>query len=204
MSGNVFFSKLKRYKNKILAILFSGLALALFAAFYLLYEINYDWTFFRRNPGELWNFFCLLVPFLIIFICNIRNDNYAYNGIMMFVLLEAFSSTMNAVQMIIYGYFLTLAIIQIVFVAATAVIGFLLYIRIVRYMRGFDDDFKKVRVFAIIYTSLLLTSLIFYCVIMYNYLAGDLLLLFAAYGLSLAEACEAVAVIFTLERLRRI
>ena len=209
-----FLQALARKKNKTFAVAFSGAALIAFFAYYAVCEFNSGWTFFRADPWNLWDFAIYLLAYGIIFAANILNDNVAYRGILMFVfftflsrVFALFPASNNLIAAVNSGDPLLISLF-VLFLALTLgqfAIGLLLYFWIYRYARGVSNDFVRVRVFAIVYAGILLASAA---------LRGILLVLITgSFGpvyalmiflLPISEVLMSVAIVFTLERLRRL
>lgn len=199
-------------RNKILAILFLSLTCLFFFGYYLMLEIDCSWTYFRSTSWTNLLFFLLdAVMYLILLTCNIRNDDYAYVGIALFVSMETF----GFLQKLLYGQMASLSalasgspiayLLQSLYVsfwAMEAGVGIALYIFITRYRRG-SPNFLLVRIFAILFAAFLtLTTVVSSVSIFWSApFSWKLLLSFAA--LPLSEACAGVGIVFTLERLKR-
>ena len=204
----------KSHRNKIMAVSLSGLAFALFAAYYLTVEILSGWVFFRRDFLQIWSFLLYLLVYSIILFANIRNDNVAYMGILMFVFFTFFSriwdlfpASNNLVSSFSSGNPLLIGLCAGFLAAALAqfVLGIILYFRIHLYSRGRDDDYRRIRTLGIAYSIALSLCLSFRIAL--------LLLLQGTYGpaytflvfmIPLSEVIMSVAIVFTLERLRRL
>lgn len=79
-------------KNKILAVTFLSLACLFFFGYYLYAEIQTSFTFFRSSDWITILYFVLdAIMYLILLLANIRNDDFAYTGIALFVSMETFS-----------------------------------------------------------------------------------------------------------------
>ena len=207
----------KLHRNKILAVGFSALALAFFFVYYG-FEVGFNgFSFFTKNPFEFWNFLVVLIAYFTIFYCNITNDNAAYRGIAMFVfmivcsqLLEFLPQFILSVQSILTmnPWVIVFSFFQLAFLIAQIVVGVLLY----RYSRAYRimifDDFKKIRLYSILFASFLGANVVFWIVIE-ALSVSSLEPLTAAYfyttlfALPLSDVLMAVSVIFTFERLRR-
>lgn len=204
-------------KNKIFAVSFLGLACFCFFGYYLLAEIDSSFAFFRNSDWTVLLFFLLdAVMYLILLVANIRNDDFAYTGIALFVSMETFSF----IQELIYGQISSVNILTsgnpllivfyvfyILFLTAEAGTGAALYVFVVRYQRGYPN-FKFVRIFGILFACFiglasLVSSLMLVLALGPN-LVSSLSLLMSAIAIPLAETCASVGIVFTLERLKRI
>ena len=207
---------LKHRRNKILAVGLSGIAVAMLIASFIIEMSAGGWSF---DFSLLWNYILTFIAYAIIFFCNIRNDNYAYRGILLFVFFMAFDQLME----VFYGgaalglmfnvenpISIVLSVFYLLFVLSEAVVGFTLYYNITKYMMNPVASFKKVRLLAIVYSALLFIAIsfsiaIFSVILLPSYnpaqvgLAVTLLLLSP-----ISEVVMSVAIIFTLERLRRV
>lgn len=200
-------------KNKIFALTFLSLACLFFFGHYLFLEINCSWAYFRSASWLDVLFFALdAIVYLILLTCNIRNDDFAYTGIALFVSMKAF----QYIETFFYNQFGFLASLSsgsvvnwllsffyMSFLAGEAGVGVALYVFVVRYQRG-SSNFVIVRVFGIIFAALLALTAGTYSLIFFRgvTLSWDLLLSYIA--LPVAEACAGVGIVFTLERLRRV
>ena len=201
----------KHRRNKILAISFLIIAIACFLARVVFYYIGYG----KISPISF-NSLLTIIYFIFeggilafLLVCNINNDPRAYMAILMWV----FWFVIDEIQTLLYSYsFLnvlgsnigfaraTLAIAQPAFSVACLALGIILYINIRRYMFGTMGNFKVLRYLAIAYTAV--------CALSYGVELGleivigveiGLMDIFAVSAIVLAD----IAIIFTLERLRR-
>ncbi|MBP5217112.1 MAG: hypothetical protein J6038_04680 [Bacilli bacterium] len=202
---NRFFRWLKEKRNKILAVGFASLAMAAFLGYYLLMEFAAGWMFFRSSPIELWSFAIILITYGLLLICNIRNDSFAYQGILMFVFYTAFGAFMDLLQGSISafmgGQYAVLSFTLFFgFLAAELVLGVMLYLYSLRYMRGYSVPWRRIRLLAILFAALLTTYWLIYPI--YAFLLGEWSLM-DFFALPLSEAFIGWCIVFTLERLRR-
>lgn len=204
-----FFRSIKRYHNKILALFFTAVALGLFIS-----EIITSIAF-----GSVidiltiisWVFVGGVLCYLLF--TNVRNDPNAYQAIVMWIFLFFLSE----IRQVIYSpasivtlfrssgelppLTVTFAILQPIIAIATLGLGIYLYILVRRYMYGLSSDFKRVRLIAILYALVSFLSYSLSIATLYSYgLIPDI----AIYLPSLYKVSADIAVIFTLERLRRI
>ena len=205
---------LRQYHKKILAISFITLGMLLFLGFYVSAEILTDWTYFRNSPMELWNFFIFLICYGILLWTNINNDNYAYRGIYMFLILIVFEGVWGAVNIfrnlsavLASGdpLYVVTSSLYLVFYGGLIGVGIALYITTFRYMTGRRLSFTLIRVLYLVYDGLLIGAISVEITIFA--LSGGLnspLLILTALSIPLSEALVAVGVGFTYERLRRI
>lgn len=200
---------LKHRKNKILAVSLSTIAFLMLSSSFAL-EVSLVGASFT----SLWNYLLYFLSYGMILFYNIRNDNNAYRGITLFVFFMAFdqiwSVFMGGIDLaILFNMANPLSIVINVFylalVLAGGVIGFMLYAKIARYMVDPLASFRKVRIFAIVYAAILLVMFGLSLWSIFFFL-GDVgsLALASLILLPLSEVIMAVAIIFTLERLRRI
>jgi len=197
--------------NKVFAILFSSLAIIFLAVHYLSLEVMTGWSYFQKDPGEIWNLFVYAVVFLIILIGNIRNDSVAYTGILMFVCYMGLDAGSTVIKYgkdalsIFQGSRFDVSLIPFFLECASIVglvlLGIFLYVRSYQYMKGTYSNFIVLRVLAICFAC---------CVALSQGLIYILIILFSGTGvfvlptaLSVSTLFVAVAVIFTIERLRR-
>lgn len=200
---------LKHRKNKILAVSLSTIAFLMLASSFAL-EVSLVGASFT----SLWNYLLYFLSYGMILFYNIRNDNNAYRGITLFVFFMAFNQIwsvfMGGIDLaILFDMANPLSIVINVFhlalVLAGGVIGFMLYAKIARYMVDPLASFRKVRIFAIVYAAILLVlfGLSLWSIFFFLGDVGSLALA-SLILLPLSEVIMAVAIIFTLERLRRI
>ena len=200
---------LKHRKNKILAVSLSSIAFLMLAASFAL-EVSLVGASFT----SLWNYLLYFLSYGMILFYNIRNDNNAYRGITLFVFFMAFNQIwsvfMGGIDLaILFDMANPLSIVINVFylalVLAGGVIGFFLYAKIARYMVDPLASFRKVRIFAIVYAAILLVLFGISLWSVFFFLGDvDSLSLASLILLPLSEVIMAAAIIFTLERLRRI
>ena len=207
---------LKHRRNKILAVGLSGIAVAMLIASFIIDMSAGGWAF---DFSLLWNYILTFIAYAIIFFCNIRNDNYAYRGILLFVFFMAFDQLME----VFYGgaalglmfnvenpISIVLSVFYLLFVLSEAVVGFMLYYNITKYMMNPVASFKKVRLLAIVYSALLFIAIsfsiaIFSVILLPSYTPAQVGLAVTLLLLSpISEVVMSVAIIFTLERLRRV
>ena len=207
---------LKHRRNKILAVGLSGIAVAMLIASFIIDMSAGGWAF---DFSLLWNYILTFIAYAIIFFCNIRNDNYAYRGILLFVFFMAFDQLME----VFYGgatlglmfnvenpISIVLSVFYLLFVLSEAVVGFMLYYNITKYMMNPMASFKKVRLLAIVYSALLFIAIsfsiaIFSVILLPSYTPAQIGLAVTLLLLSpISEVVMSVAIIFTLERLRRV
>ena len=207
---------LKHRRNKILAVGLSGIAVAMLIASFIIDMSAGGWSF---DFSLLWNYILTFIAYAIIFFCNIRNDNYAYRGILLFVFFMAFDQLME----VFYGgatlglmfnvenpVSIVLSVFYLLFVLSEAVVGFMLYYNITKYMMNPVASFKKVRLLAIVYSALLFVAIsfsiaIFSVILLPSYTPAQIGLAVTLLLLSpISEVVMSVAIIFTLERLRRV
>lgn len=207
---------LKHRRNKILAVGLSGIAVAMLIASFIIDMSAGGWAF---DFSLLWNYILTFIAYAIIFFCNIRNDNYAHRGILLFVFFMAFDQLME----VFYGgatlglmfnvenpISIVLSVFYLLFVLLEAVVGFMLYYNITKYMMNPVASFKKVRLLAIVYSALLFIAIsfsiaIFSVILLPSYTPAQIGLAVTLLLLSpISEVVMSVAIIFTLERLRRV
>ncbi len=207
MNYRIYF---KNHKNKILAVSFSALANILFFAF-AIYDIVL--TAPNIDISGIWNYLLYAVTYLIILIANIRNDNFAYQGILMFVFFMVFDQiyTLLIDSPGLFSSFVSgdvtvilLSIFLFLFLLAQVIIGVLLYLSIAKYSRGLIDNFKKVRLLGILYSISLFIGLAFYMSLLLLGLEINPFSVFLLFMTPISEVLMSIAICFTLERLRRI
>ena len=204
-----FLRFIKRYHNKILALFFTVIALGLFIS-----EIVTSIAF--GSVVDIltiisWVFVGGVLSYLLF--TNVRNDPNAYQAIVMWIFLFFLSE----IRQVIYSpasivtlfrssgqlppLTVVFAILQPIVAIATLALGIYLYILVRRYMFGLSSDYKRVRLIAILYTLVSFISYSLSIATLYSYgLIPDIVM----YLPSLYKVSADIAVIFTLERLRRI
>ena len=205
------------HKNKIFAVGFAALSLAIFFAYYGV-ELGFNGlAFFTSNPFEIWNCIIVLIAYFTIFYCNVTNDAAAYRGIIMFLFLIVFSQILNLFPnlMILFLNFATLdpaiiafTILEAVFLIGQVVVGVFLYLRVQGYRMMRYHDFRKIRLLSILFSAALILSLGFSIGVLaygvtFSTPLDAFLFYFLLFALPVSEALMSVSVIFTLERLRR-
>ena len=194
-----------------MATSFAALACALFLSVYVYYEILTGWTYFRSDFRNVWNFILTAVVYGLILVANIRNDNIAYHGILMFVFIVAFAFIWDIINGSINlgGAFasgdagtILVSVLLLLFMVGALGLGFTLYVFIIRYASMRTNSFRPVRILAIAFAGTLFIA----CAFEISLLAWLLnaASLFAIFGLPIAQILMAVAIVFTLERLRRL
>ena len=201
-----------RYRNKILAISFSGLALLAYLSYYLLLEIFTNWTYFRgsfsSNPFAIFSFAIGLFAYGTILIGNINNDPRAYRGISLFVAYTTFGAFLNiffnTLEGIVTGALLyVLTSVRTIISVATLVVGIFLYINAWRYMLG-NNNFKKVKLFSFLFALILSAVSTLDIVLAIVFTSSSIGTFFLLILLSLSEALLGWGILFTLRRLERI
>lgn len=207
---------LKHRRNKILAVGLSGIAVAMLIASFIIDMSAGGWAF---DFSLVWNYILTFIAYAIIFFCNIRNDNYAYRGILLFVFFMAFDqlmavffggTTLGLMFNVDNPISIVLSVFYLLFVLSEAVVGFMLYYNITKYMMNPMASFKKVRLLAIVYSALLFIAIsfsiaIFSVILLPSYTPAQIGLAVTLLLLSpISEVVMSVAIIFTLERLRRV
>lgn len=208
----------KLYKNKILAISFASLALIAFFTYYIMGLVQSGISFFTQNEFSIWNMIVVFVAYATIFFCNITNDSYAYQGILMFVflivadqILSCFVRVVACIAniMTMNPVVIAFTFLQVAFIAGQIYVGVCFYLNSRRYMRGLTDNFKKLRIYGILFTSMLTLSHAFSIAVLSIDIFGyatvfDWMVFLSLFLLPGSEVLMSLSVNFTLERLRRI
>ena len=204
----------RAHKNKIFALTFVGLGLAVFLAFYLVMGFSTEWAVFRTSIAALLNFLITLFCYGYLLFTNIYNDNRAYSAIFTFVGLMVIQAVFNIIDISIAAgsalwngqvLNLTLFLGYATLSGGVVGIGIPFYIFTFRYLFGRDNRFSKVRLFALLFLGILALSVIFY--LTYEFVAGlavDVGTTLWILALPISELLVGAGVVFTLERLRRI
>lgn len=202
----------KHRYNKILAVTFATLAVGFFLAEVVIFYFGQG-GLVVNSP----NAFLRLVYFIFLggilsylLVTNINNDPRAYQAILMWI----FWFIIDEIQAFFYSYSLfnvikedvgfikaTLAIGQPAMSLLCLALGIVLYVTVRRYMFYSLNKFSTVRLFAIVYTVVLTLSYVLETVLV--------ILMGAKVGLAdifliVSKSCADIAMVFTLERLRRL
>jgi len=200
----------KRWHNKFFAILFISLAILLFLAHYLYCEIVTGWRYLVSDPMELFNLVIYAIVYGVILYGNIKNNNIAYTGILLFLCMLVVDCLFDVIQNARYGIslesgtiFLVLYLIQITITVSVIVVGIVYYLGIQKYINFQSEDFKRLRILGIIFSSLLFVELL--PIIILQILSGwyGALGLLLAFALPLSELFTSISCIWTVERLER-
>ncbi len=200
-------------KNKILAVSFLSLTCLCFFGYYAYAEITTSFTYFRTANWLTTLYFVVdAVMYLILLSANIRNDDFAYTGIALFVSMETFSF----LQRFFYGQFSFITILSsgmplaivfeifyMLFLLGEAGVGIALYVFVVLYQRGFPH-FKPIRILGILFACFVSMTLFSYFALMASVGSYSFSTLLPLILLPLAESSASVGIVFTLERLKRI
>ena len=204
----------KHRKNKILAILFVGLALAGFLAGVIVnyvgapidssgltFSVMLDVVYFVFEGG--------ILTYLLV--TNIRNDPRAYMAILMWIFwfflgeIQTLFFSTNPLWLIfnqgVDPLTASLLIWYFLLVAGSLGVGIALYIFVRRYMFHIASSFRRIRLLSIIYASLSALTLVIEVVLSFQLYGGLIIvptIIFAA-----SRAFADVGIVFTLERLRR-
>ena len=199
-------------KNKIFAVSFLSLACFFFFGYYLYLETAYSWAYFRSTSWvNILAFALEAIIYLILLSCNIRNDDFAYTGIALFVSMKFFEyiraffyGQINVLNAFSSGSPLSvlLSVLYTAFLALEAGVGIALYVFIIRYRRGVAN-FLFVRVLSIVFAVILTLTGLTSSLIFFQGASLTWQMLFGYLAIPLAEACAGVGIVFTLERLRR-
>ena len=200
------------HRNKIFAVSFAALAVATFVAQYILTGVFYGWNNVFTGPLPIINASITLGIFLMILVTNIRNDDRAYNGILMFVFLIAWRLVWSFLpQGLSLGSligssrpeYVATAVLDLLLGLGAAGLGVTLYVFVFRYRMG-RGDFNLVRLFAVLF-ALALALLAGADLALYLLSISTISAPYAALCVCavLPDALMGVAVAFTLERLRR-
>lgn len=208
----------KLYKNKILAIGFASLALIAFFAYYIMEVVRFGFSFFTQDAFTIWNMVVVFIAYAMIFFCNITNDSSAYQGILMFVFMVVAGQILSSIDTVIdcirnisgeSPEVIVVTVLHILFMLGQIFVGVCLYLNSRRYMRGLSDDFKKLRLYGILFTVMLALShgaiITLVTLLMFGYATVfDWVSFLSLFLLPISEVLMSVSVNFTLERLRRL
>ena len=196
-------------ENKFFAVLFSALALAVTLGWLIYSIIVLGGAFFTfRN---VWNYFIQFLIFGTLFFYNIFNDNRAYTAIslLLFVaLIGSFISLIYDFVDLIQARFSPQSLLVLPVMAfdiACIALAAVAFIHLNSYRIGRSDDYKKVRLFLILFAvSVVLPSLAMFIVYASaSQLETAWFVLVTALCSDFATLCAAVAAVFTFNRLIR-
>lgn len=198
--------------KKSFAILFSTLGLALYAANVVAMAIGGYLT----GVFDLLSITITLFAYMIILTGNIRSDNYAYQGVGMFILWTTISY--------IYSYFigfvdmvaalwsgspelLVLSILVFLFLGGAITCGVLSYVRIRQYLTGRYNNYDRVRNWTLGFViCLAISSSLYPFLIIFTYMNAGVNMTWYVFIIGIApyvsDICIAIACYFTVLRLR--
>ena len=199
--------------NKFFAVGFAGLAIALLLVEFISDGVINSWSAVITLSNMI-DHLLLIACYLVLFVMNIRNDDRAYMGVSLlvfFIGFDGFFGLSNAFSNA-FSYFVNgvpllgfLFLLSIFLWAGQFGLGVVTYVFVLRYRFQRTENFKLVKLFAILFfIALVLTT------------GATLLLVFLAspglpinaYVLSgiyyLSQIAAGACVIFTLNRLRRL
>ncbi len=196
-------------ENKFFAVLFSGLALGVTIAWVVYALLTMGTAFLTFN--NIWNYFVLFLIYGTLFVYNVRNDNRAYIAISLLLFVSIIGSFFNIVYdfiFLIQSRFSLESLVEIPGVLmdiGVMVLGAFTYIYLNAYRIGRMSDYKKVRLFLILFAiSVILPSLAsFITFAAAGRLDAAWLTLLVGVVAEFANLCAAVAAIFTFNRLIR-
>lgn len=196
-------------ENKFFAVLFSALALGITAAWMVYLIIVSGAGFF--TIGNIWHFFVVFLIYGCLFVYNIRNDNRAYTAIFMLLFACIVGSSIDLIMGMVALFQAGLSISSLLslpifgFEALIVVMGIFAFLQLNRYRIRRSSDYKKVRLFLILFAaSVALPSI----ATSFIYLGRGIfepnwLLLATGLAAEAADLCAAVASVFTFNRLIR-
>ena len=205
---------LRRYwnlhKNKILAVGFASLAIAVFLAEHVFITVQFGWGYYKNSPFTVFNILLTLFVYVFLLVTNIQNDDRAYSAIHVFLffivydMVWAFLPTgfnvISAFQ-VPWPWFL-FSIIMAIGVVATGVFGVFSYINLFRYRIGriaFEKTWRFIWLFTLSFVAYSLVAIL----LMAYMLGGTGTAVTYAVLAFLPDALLALSVLFTVLRLRR-
>lgn len=201
----------KNRRNKILAITLASLAVGFFLAYVVLYYVMNGGAMFSSSSSIIRLIYFILEGGILAYllVTNVNNDPRAYQAILMwvfwFLVDEVFtliysSSVINIFSSSVSIPVAILALSQPFLALASLGLSVTLYIFVRRYMFHRTEKFKIIRILAIAYAGLTLaTGLLQIGLIIAS---GGVLTLADIFAVA-CKLCADLAVVFTLERLRR-
>lgn len=202
-----------RYKyKKTFAILFCTLGLALYASNVVAMAIGGYLT----GAFDILSIALTLGAYMIILTGNIQSDNYAYQGVGLFILwttisyvMSYFLSFIDMVSALWSGspQLLVLSILVFLFIGAAVTCGVISYIRIRQYLSGRYSNYEAVRNWTLGFTiCLTISSSLYPFLIIFTYASAGVNLTGYVFMVSIApylsDICIAIACYFTVLRLR--
>lgn len=213
MSWNTFKQHFGYNYKKFLAIIFCSIAVALLAAsgiIDLITMVETKETPTILTPLSFYNFAIMMVVYLILLIGNIKSNNFAYNGMLMYIFMTVFSAieilfisgivnfqalfSLDAATMVV-------VLLYTVFQVAGIVAGIFAYIRTRQYLTGSAISYINVRNWALIFVILQIisTGLTPALYLLLGYSANAVLLAFLE---PISEVFICLGIYFTVLRLR--
>ena len=202
-----------RYHNwkRTLAIFFSLLAvLSSLAGFVLTMIDSGQSSDFTNLVIDILNFVIMMLVGYYLLDGNVRNSNSAYRGVLSYVFIMAMNAVFNALDLIILEIGMGIAGIvlvsfSLVSAIASAVVGFILYRKIIFYLnRSFRaPSYRNVVIWTIVFTLLCLLNVAFIFSLTIISLVQSLLYLgnWGLFFMVLSEAAFPISIVFTVLRL---
>ncbi len=196
-------------ENKFLAVLFSSLALGITVAWMVYLIVMTGASFF--TIGNIWHFFVVFLIYGCLFVYNVRNDNRAYSAISLLlfacIIGSAIDLILGSVNFFKAG-FTTASLLSLPvfgFEALIVAMGILAFIHLNRYRIYRSSDYRKVRLFLILFAvSVALPSLASTSIYLgQGIFEANWILVTTGLVAEAADLCAAVAAIFTFNRLIR-
>jgi hypothetical protein len=211
MSFQSFKEDFRFHQNKYLAVFFSSLALALLLSDFLLEVIliaeGYA-TLSWDSPLSLWNYVVLGICYSWLLVGNLRNDNRAYSGLLMFV----FMSFVGSIESLFYfellnfrilfskdAVLIALALVLLGILILEIVAGIMTFVRIRQYLSRRYFSYKGVWIWCLVFVVFTVASNCLWPII--YAIEGTLSSTWTLVLLPLSEAFAAVACFFTTLRL---
>lgn len=200
-----------RYK-KTFAIFFATAGLALYAMNVIAMAI----AGYLTGPFDIISILITIWAYMMILSGNIQSNDYAYNGVGMFILwttisyiISYFTSFLNLVSSLWSGspQILVLSILVFLFLGGAVTCGVLSYVRIRQYLTGRYNNYERVRNWTLAFViCLAISSSLYPFLIIFTYMAASYQLTWYVFVISIApyisDICIAIACYFTVLRLR--
>ena len=202
-----------RYNNwkRTLAIFFSLLAvLSSLTGFVLTMIDSGQSSDFTNLVIDILNFIIMMLVGYYLLDGNVRNSNSAYRGVLSYVFIMAMNAVFNALDLIILEIGMGIAGIvlvsfSLVSAIASAVVGFILYRKIIFYLnRSFRaPSYRNVVIWTIVFTLLCLLNVAFIFSLTIISLVQSPLYLgnWGLFFMVLSEAAFPISIVFTVLRL---
>ncbi|MCH4210424.1 MAG: hypothetical protein LKF58_01415 [Bacilli bacterium] len=213
MSFQIFKQKWAYHYKKYIAIILASLATACMLANF---GVELAELIIANNPSagislsSVWNFLLFTAVYVTILVGNIKGTYTAYNGMLGFVFMEAFSTVFSLFLSgydVIAGlisqnwYVILFVVLLFIFNVLSLLGGVMTYVRTRQYISGRYSSYRGVRNWCLLF---MITSVVgAFTSPVVSYLSGaSLSLIGETYLLQISEGIMSVCVYFTVLRLK--